>query len=82
MIPTAEDIMKKYETKKEGVIVDPWGSMGEMFNDNDVEAMMIEFAKIHVEAALKEGSENAEANYNAEVNKSSILNAYPLENIK
>ena len=50
------------------------------------ERAMIEFAKIHVKAALKETSEKAEVNvtnYNDyEVDKNSILNAYPLENIK
>ena len=48
--------------------------------------MMIEFAKLHVEAALKEASEEAYVevlDYNDyEVNKQSILDAYPLENIK
>ena len=55
--------------------------------------IMIEFAKLHVEAALKEASENAETedvwegNTGSEycdtnVNKDSILNSYPLENIK
>jgi len=50
--------------------------------------MMIEFAKLHMEAALKEASENAEQKWvkftedDYEIDKDSILNAYPLENIK
>ena len=58
--------------------------------------MMIEFAKLHVEQALKEASENAKVqniypkyvlNEHDEfeyfiVNKDSILNSYPLENVK
>ena len=55
--------------------------------------MMIEFAKLHVEAALKAASEKAETEGNhtylfrreyvpVKVCKSSILNSYPLENIK
>lgn len=56
--------------------------------------IMIEFARLHVEEALKQASENfkmkfkvdiAELHMNddwTEVDKSSILNAYPLENIK
>ena len=48
--------------------------------ENAIKAM-IEFAKYHVEKALKQASENAEVNvldYNDyEVNKESILNAYP-----
>lgn len=58
-----------------------------------VETCMIEFAKLHVEAALKEASEKAEAfvrtngewtssNVTAGVNKNSILNSYPLNKIK
>jgi hypothetical protein len=54
---------------------------------------MIEFAKLHVEAALKEASENGQAfvngngewissNVTAFINKDSILNSYPLENIE
>ena len=52
---------------------------------------VIQITKGKVEAALKEASENAEAieGYNtgfsgnaASVDKDSILNAYPLENIK
>lgn len=49
---------------------------------------MIEFAQLHVEAALKAAAEKAEG-YNegsegndAFVDKQSILNAYPKENIK
>lgn len=45
----------------------------------------IDFAKLHVEVALKEASENVEilqyAN-TSEINKDSIINAYPLNNIK
>jgi hypothetical protein len=62
---------------------------------------LIEFAKLHVKAALKEASEKANLylhnsgwkhssdiktvkchNYDASINKVSVLNAYPLENIK
>jgi hypothetical protein len=48
---------------------------------------MIEFAKLHVEAALKEASERYEYDEihisdNPEFLKDSILNSYPLENIK
>lgn len=56
-----------------------------IFNDSEI---MIEFAKLHVEAALKEaldnipclGSSSDIATYE-EVEKA-VLNAYPLENIK
>jgi hypothetical protein len=48
--------------------------------------MMIEFAKLHVEATLKAVGENAEIDYTDYdkpfIEKESILNAYPLENIK
>ena len=55
----------------------------------DAMEAMIEFAKLHVEAALKAASENSELEGDEEsnfdyicINKQSILNAYPLENIK
>jgi hypothetical protein len=68
----------------------------------DIEEMMIEFAKMHVEAALKEASEKAKASLGKDwirkeetihpgqlvdaiiikVDKDSILNSYPLSNIK
>jgi hypothetical protein len=50
------------------------------------EEIMIEFTKLHVEAALKEASEDVEletyGNFGNSVNKDSILNSYPLEKIK
>jgi hypothetical protein len=47
----------------------------------------IEFAKMHVEAALEEAAYNVELRQvkwtdDYEVDKRSILNAYPLDNIK
>ncbi len=46
----------------------------------------IELTKLHVEAALKTAYDNAEFEYNSQgetdLVKESILNAYPLENIK
>lgn len=49
--------------------------------------IMISFAKLHVEQALKKASEKAqiqmdEHDLSCSVNKNSILNAYPLNNIK
>lgn len=60
---------------------------------SNVEKLMIEFAKLHVEAALKEASKKAECCTDAIVDlghtiieayveEDSILNAYPLTNIK
>ena len=62
-------------------------------NFNNVTDMLIEFAKMHVQEALKQASVEAEVEHelsnpydpNSEyqiVNKDSILNAYPLGNIK
>ena len=48
---------------------------------DDVETAMIEFAKLHVEAALKKSARNVVC-YNYSVDEQSILNSYPLENIK
>ncbi len=44
----------------------------------DIEEMLIEFAKMHVEAALKEASEH----FDHYSNKNVILNSYSLDNIK
>jgi len=70
-IPTAEEFM--YENL-------------ESMDQRDVEHIMIEFAKLHVQAALEAASEHAEIDmlefYDFELNKQSIFNAYPLENIK
>ena len=56
---------------------------------SNVEKLMIEFAKLHVEAALKIASEIAdgidEDGYyvpNSSIDKQLILHAYPLTNIK
>ena len=71
-------------------------------NFNNVTDMLIEFAKMHVQEALKQASEKAFVEYidlttdeifdytdvitdddvEANVNKYSILNAYPLDLIK
>ena len=42
---------------------------------------LITFAKMHVEEALKEASEQVDTVF-CEIDRDSILNAYPLENIK
>jgi hypothetical protein len=61
------------------------------FYDNhysdDCVVMMIEFAKLHVEAVLEKASEEAKiiksVNFGWEkIDKDSILKSYPLENIK
>ena len=53
-----------------------------------VKKWMIEFAKLHVEQALKEAHKNAKVTstghpqYNKVVTRHSILNSYPLDKIK
>jgi hypothetical protein len=50
----------------------------------DLEDALIEFAKMHVETALKEASEMADLTDNGRfpyVDKTSILNSYSLDNI-
>ncbi len=64
----------------------------DMFYKQSVEEAMIEFAKLHVEEALRVAAYSAEIEscgnpYDPSddsqcVNKESIVNAYPLENIK
>lgn len=91
-IPTAEEVYRQIT--------------GCVINHSDIKTAMIEFAKLHVEAALKEASEKAFAqsshsNFTSKdrqlygkqglicvhlgevsVNEESILNSYPLSNIK
>ena len=76
--PTAEEFLKRDES---GV-----------FNEVDITQAMIEFAKIHVKEALRVAAYSAEIEscgnpYDPSddsqcVNKESIVNSYPLENIK
>ena len=85
MIPTAEEFITTLN-QKEGD--QDWFQWKENFYLKEyIKGAMIEFAKLHVEAALKEASEKAyfrDSNgfvCTTEENKKSILNAYPLENI-
>lgn len=90
-IPTAENFLKDFELGETGKV-----------DIEDAKQAIIEFAKLHVEAALKAASEKSYVEYidletkevfdytdvitddgvGADVNKNSILNSYPLENIK
>lgn len=84
-IPTAKKFLKQFELGNTGKI-----------DIEDAEEAIIEFAKLHVEVALKEASEKVEmiANENQDfrlqncncvdylIDKNSILNVYPLENVK
>ena len=57
-------------------------------NENKLYIIMIEFAKIHAEAALQAANNNAELKLEKYtendwyIDSDSILNAYPLSNIK
>ena len=88
---TAEEIILK-----QGVTRSPISGI-ETYLKGNAKSAMIEFAKLHVEAALKAASEKAKTFKNDEVmggdgrylrhgyidvDKESILSAYPLENIK
>lgn len=85
-IPTAEEMMQS----KNGDDYTHW---------EEIHSMMIEFAKLHVEAALKQASENVVMNVEVDgvcgqtkyydyaendvsIDTDSIINAYPLKNIK
>jgi len=80
-IPTAEELLATKET---------FDSEYPTVSISDAIEAMIEFAKLHVEAALKEASENAEITWDGLpsigefqiIDKESILNSYPLTNIK
>lgn len=84
-LPTAEEWLKSiYNINSSSEVA----LGGKLLTDK-----LVEFAKLCVEQALKEASENAKAytssngewvstNVTSYVNKESILNAYPLTNIK
>jgi hypothetical protein len=44
--------------------------------------ILIEFAKLHVTEALKQGADSAYLDSDCKMYKSIIINAYPLTNIK
>ena len=81
-IPTAEEFLKREDLPTD------------ILSGDDINYAMIEFAKLHVEAALKAADEKAEVEeiwdnpinpsmgISYGVDKDSILNSYPLENIK
>jgi hypothetical protein len=71
-IPTAEEFIEKYRKVK---------LSGEEYK---AESILIEFAKLHVEAALKNASEKISDKKGKYImpNKEFILISYPLENIK
>jgi hypothetical protein len=73
-IPTAEEFMRTFTTGKT-----------EETPQEYVQDMLIAFAKLHVEAALKEASKKSKAKEGQITDyklTNSILNSYPLENIK
>ena len=70
--------MEAYDIINENAGLMESDGLHSMFPIPDVERMMIQFAKFHVEAALKEAS----IGNGFALNKQTILNAYPLENIK
>ena len=73
-IPTVEEFLKQFEL----------GNTGKIDIEDSKEAI-IEFTKLHVEAALKEASEKAEKLMSHSWEKEyqqSIINSYPLTNIK
>lgn len=77
-LPTAKEFLLNYsmpENTKDVFYLDRFGV-----------DFLVEFAKLHVKAALKEASEKAgvyadEGGYSEFVDEDSILNAYPLSNI-
>ena len=82
---TAEEFLKNFNEEENNI--------DKLYYDSYVKKAMIEFAKMHVQEALRLASVEAEVEHelsnpydpNSEyqiVNKDSILNAYPLENIK
>jgi hypothetical protein len=77
--------MAQIPTAKEFVLNENDGYLAGDYSPNEVYYLMIEFAKLHVEQALKEAVKNLP--YDDKMNQSlldqrAILNSYPPENIK
>ena len=72
-IPTTAELLKD-KTQ--------FGTYGNMYKREDVSKKMIEFAKLHVEAALEEAKNLLKDGYVTPQDEQDILNAYPLTNIK
>jgi len=87
-IPTIEELFKKYSS----LLQFEEGDSEYLIDKDDFKEAMIEFTKLHLEAALKAASVSAEIEncgnpYDTSddskcVSEKSILNAYPLDNIK
>jgi hypothetical protein len=88
-IPTAEEFFNK---RSKDLGFENWTNLIVQQEWDTIDKITIEFAKLHVEAALKAASEKGYGLYENEgewrgvskskINKKSILNAYPLTNIK
>lgn len=82
MVPTSEEFLNTQKYYTENLSVLPLGT------SKIIKQSMVEFAKLHVKAALKEalesipclGSSTDIASY--EEVEEAVLNSYPLENIK
>ena len=72
--------MSKIPTVKEFLKGRPWKD-GMNLQERIYESM-IEFAKLHVEAALEEAKNSLKDGYVTPQDEQDILNAYPLTNIK
>ena len=79
-IPTAEEFL--HQSKSLHDMWDNTRGKGE-WDEEAIANSHIEFAKLHVEAALKEAEIAGQNNWgNSKKMKDAILNAYPLTNIK
>lgn len=83
-IPTAEEFLKidnGFDDNDMELLAKSLKTENRM-DISDICQTMIEFAKLHVEEALKKADNHAKMYNSTENIKDSILNAYSLENIK
>lgn len=81
MIPTAEEFLKREEELITNIID---GGQSYSMALNHFSVQLIEFAKLHVKAALKAAAKTSKEGYNTiaeKQRKEAILNAYPLDKI-
>lgn len=84
-IKSADSFMRDYEIE----ILDDERASGVYYKIKTINNMMIDFAKAHVKAALEAAYQNGKVELSGvlelplkTIDKDSILNAYPLTNIK
>lgn len=76
-IQTAEEYLKE---KYPGEFIE--ADATNLFNIDETKRLMIEFAKLHVQATLKSAADTTEVEFNTDFHRSQFESCYPFDNIK